>query len=217
MLRAYVELAKAEFRRYSSYPLAVLAGVFTVRGEVAAALIHRPRLLVLHEPTIGLDLISKERLRHFLVAELAERGTTLLLATHDMGRRGSVSECSSSIMVGWSSTGRFRGWLRRSRCSGRPGRARRPDSAGAQDRGHCSYVVCPAPGTWHPRTAMKYLDLRAAIRRRFPPSVGRRATSLHQASEPVTRPNDTRPHRPRGTTRGVAAIDRRPSSPGLTD
>ncbi|MGH3341072.1 MAG: ABC transporter ATP-binding protein, partial [Propionibacteriaceae bacterium] len=56
-----------------------------MRGEVAASLVHRPRLLVLDEPTIGLDMISKERLRHFLVAERAEFGTTLLLTTHDMG------------------------------------------------------------------------------------------------------------------------------------
>ena len=55
-----------------------------MRGEVAAALVHRPRLLVLDEPTIGLDMISKERLRQFLLAERRERGTTLLLTTHDM-------------------------------------------------------------------------------------------------------------------------------------
>ena len=55
-----------------------------MRGEVAAALVHRPRLLVLDEPTIGLDMISKERLRHFLLAERAQSGTTLLLTTHDM-------------------------------------------------------------------------------------------------------------------------------------
>lgn len=55
-----------------------------MRGEVAAALVHSPRLLVLDEPTIGLDMISKERLRHFLIAERAEHGTTLLLTTHDM-------------------------------------------------------------------------------------------------------------------------------------
>jgi ABC-2 type transport system ATP-binding protein len=55
-----------------------------MRGEVAAALVHQPRLLVLDEPTIGLDMISKERLRQFLIAERAEHGTTLLLTTHDM-------------------------------------------------------------------------------------------------------------------------------------
>ncbi len=56
-----------------------------MRGEVAAALVHRPRLLVLDEPTIGLDMISKERLRQFLLAERRDEGTTLLLTTHDMG------------------------------------------------------------------------------------------------------------------------------------
>ncbi len=56
-----------------------------MRGEVAAALVHSPRLLVLDEPTIGLDMISKERLRQFLIAERAAHHTTLLLTTHDMG------------------------------------------------------------------------------------------------------------------------------------
>ena len=45
----------------------------------------RPELLILDEPTIGLDVLSKQRLREFLVAERRERGTTLLLTTHDMG------------------------------------------------------------------------------------------------------------------------------------
>jgi len=56
-----------------------------MRGEVAAALLHSPRLVVLDEPTIGLDVLSKERLRVFLREERAARGTTLLLTTHDMG------------------------------------------------------------------------------------------------------------------------------------
>ncbi|ACQ81397.1 ABC transporter related [Beutenbergia cavernae DSM 12333] len=55
-----------------------------IRGEIAAALLHDPRLLVLDEPTIGLDVLSKERLREFLVERRAEHGTTLLLTTHDM-------------------------------------------------------------------------------------------------------------------------------------
>ena len=56
-----------------------------MRGEVAAALLHRPRLIVLDEPTIGLDVLSKERLRVFLREQRAQHGTTLLLTTHDMG------------------------------------------------------------------------------------------------------------------------------------
>jgi ABC-2 type transport system ATP-binding protein len=56
-----------------------------MRAEIAAALLHSPDLLVLDEPTIGLDVLSKQRLREFLVGERRERGTTLLLTTHDMG------------------------------------------------------------------------------------------------------------------------------------
>ncbi len=56
-----------------------------MRAEIAAALLHSPELLILDEPTIGLDVLSKQRLREFLVAERRERGTTLLLTTHDMG------------------------------------------------------------------------------------------------------------------------------------
>jgi ABC-2 type transport system ATP-binding protein len=55
-----------------------------MRGEVAAALLHEPELLVLDEPTIGLDVLSKERLRLFLAEEQARTGFTLLLTTHDM-------------------------------------------------------------------------------------------------------------------------------------
>jgi len=55
-----------------------------MRGEVAAALLHSPELLVLDEPTIGLDVVSKERLRGFLADQQRERGTTILLTTHDL-------------------------------------------------------------------------------------------------------------------------------------
>lgn len=56
-----------------------------MRGEVVAALVHAPELLVLDEPTIGLDVLSKNALRDLLQRERAERGTTLFLTTHDLG------------------------------------------------------------------------------------------------------------------------------------
>jgi len=55
-----------------------------MRGELAASLLHSPELIVLDEPTVGLDVLSKERLRLFLGHELARHGRTLLLTTHDM-------------------------------------------------------------------------------------------------------------------------------------
>ncbi len=67
-----------------------------MRGEVTAALLHSPELLVLDEPTIGLDLLSKERLRGFLARERTERGTTILLTTHDLS---DIERLSDRILV----------------------------------------------------------------------------------------------------------------------
>jgi len=55
-----------------------------MRGDIAAALLHDPEILYLDEPTIGLDVVSKGRLREFLRDLNRRRGTTLLLTTHDL-------------------------------------------------------------------------------------------------------------------------------------
>ena len=55
-----------------------------MRGDIVAALLHDPEILFLDEPTIGLDVISKGRLREFLRALNATRRTTLVLTTHDL-------------------------------------------------------------------------------------------------------------------------------------
>jgi ABC-2 type transport system ATP-binding protein len=55
-----------------------------MRGELTAALLHGPEVLFLDEPTIGLDVLSKQAVRGFL-ASLGERGdTTIVLTTHDL-------------------------------------------------------------------------------------------------------------------------------------
>ena len=55
-----------------------------MRGDLAAARLHDPELLYLDEPTIGLDVVAKARIREFLLMLNAERKTTVLLTTHDM-------------------------------------------------------------------------------------------------------------------------------------
>ncbi|MET9292867.1 ATP-binding cassette domain-containing protein [Streptomyces sp. NPDC003077] len=55
-----------------------------MRGDLAAALLHDPEVLYLDEPTIGLDVVSKAKVRGFLREVNAERGTTILLTTHDL-------------------------------------------------------------------------------------------------------------------------------------
>jgi ABC-2 type transport system ATP-binding protein len=55
-----------------------------MRGELAAALLHDPAILLLDEPTIGLDIVSQEAVRRFLIELNTERGTTVMLTTHDL-------------------------------------------------------------------------------------------------------------------------------------
>ncbi len=65
-------------------PLRLLSLGQRMRAELCGSLLHRPRLLFLDEPTIGLDAVSKLALRDFLRWENRENRTTILLTTHDM-------------------------------------------------------------------------------------------------------------------------------------
>jgi ABC-2 type transport system ATP-binding protein len=55
-----------------------------MRANLAAALLHDPDILFLDEPTIGLDVVAKERIRQFIRQVNRERGTTVILTTHDL-------------------------------------------------------------------------------------------------------------------------------------
>ena len=65
-------------------PLRLLSLGQRMRAELCGSLLHRPELLFLDEPTIGLDAVSKLSLRDFLRSENKEHGTTIMLTTHDM-------------------------------------------------------------------------------------------------------------------------------------
>lgn len=69
-----------------------------MRCEIVAALLHRPKILFLDEPTIGLDAVSKLGLREFLKNENKRNGVTMILTTHDMDDIESL--CKRVMVIG---------------------------------------------------------------------------------------------------------------------
>ncbi|MBV9545032.1 MAG: ATP-binding cassette domain-containing protein [Chloroflexi bacterium] len=67
-----------------------------MRGDLAAALLHDPEVLYLDEPTIGLDVVAKHRVRDFLREINRQEGVTVLLTTHDMS---DVEQLCSRVLI----------------------------------------------------------------------------------------------------------------------
>lgn len=67
-----------------------------MRADLAAALLHNPALLFLDEPTIGLDVVAKERIRLFVKHVSDVRETTVLLTTHDLS---DVQKLCPRVMI----------------------------------------------------------------------------------------------------------------------
>ncbi|HET8575174.1 MAG TPA: ATP-binding cassette domain-containing protein [Candidatus Paceibacterota bacterium] len=68
-----------------------------MRAEVAASLIHKPKIILLDEPTIGLDVVAKKSLRDLLLAVNQEEETTIFLTSHDVGDIESL--CDRTIVI----------------------------------------------------------------------------------------------------------------------
>jgi len=81
-LERYTELL--DLGEFLNVPVRQLSLGQRVRADIAAALMHDPAILFLDEPTIGVDVISKERLRDFIKEINRDRKVTVLLTTHDM-------------------------------------------------------------------------------------------------------------------------------------
>lgn len=69
-----------------------------MRCEIAAALLHSPSILFLDEPTIGLDAVSKLKVRRFILEQNRLCGTTVILTTHDMQDVDAL--CSRVLLIG---------------------------------------------------------------------------------------------------------------------
>lgn len=85
-----------ELRELLRVPVRKMSLGQKMRAELAATLIHEPKVVYLDEPTIGLDLIVKERIREFIKSQNRDRGTTVVLTTHDLG---DIEELCERVII----------------------------------------------------------------------------------------------------------------------
>jgi ABC-2 type transport system ATP-binding protein len=83
-------------KEYLHTPVRKLSLGERMRCDLAASLLHNPPLLFLDEPTIGLDVVAKDRIREFLKEVNRTEGTTVLLTTHDLS---DIEELSKRIII----------------------------------------------------------------------------------------------------------------------
>ncbi len=74
-----------EIEEYLNVPVRKLSLGQRMRCEIAASLLHRPRILFLDEPTIGLDVVVKQRIRDLILELNEQEGVTVFLTSHDAG------------------------------------------------------------------------------------------------------------------------------------
>lgn len=77
---------------FINQPLRQLSLGQKMRAEIAGSLLHNPQLLFLDEPTIGLDAITKLSVRNFIKTINKEKGTTIMLTTHDMNDIDAITD-----------------------------------------------------------------------------------------------------------------------------
>ncbi|MBN2501350.1 MAG: ATP-binding cassette domain-containing protein [Anaerolineales bacterium] len=85
-----------ELDAYIDTPVRSLSLGQRMRADICAALLHDPALLFLDEPTIGLDVVAKERIRQFIQHINRDRGTTVILTTHDLS---DVERLCERVMI----------------------------------------------------------------------------------------------------------------------
>jgi len=109
LLKEIYEVSDADYRQrlgvfseilnlkdYVNTPVRKLSLGQRMRCDIAASLLHNPPLLFLDEPTIGLDVVAKDRIREFLKEVNRIERTTVLLTTHDLS---DIEELCSRIIV----------------------------------------------------------------------------------------------------------------------
>lgn len=85
-----------EMDEFLNTPVRSLSLGQRMRADLCAALLHDPPLLFLDEPTIGLDVVAKERIRQFILNINEHHGTTIILTTHDLS---DVEKLCERVMI----------------------------------------------------------------------------------------------------------------------
>lgn len=91
----YIELL--EMQEFLRRPVRQLSLGQKMRADLAVALLHDPEIVYLDEPTIGLDVVAKSRIRRFIKEVNKEKKTTVILTTHDMDDIEQI--CTRLIMI----------------------------------------------------------------------------------------------------------------------
>lgn len=86
-----------DLKNFVDKPVRQLSLGQRMRVEIAASLLHNPDILFLDEPTIGLDVVAKQKIRDFILKVNKERNITVILTTHDMGDISSL--CNKIILI----------------------------------------------------------------------------------------------------------------------
>lgn len=94
-LTADLQIGAFGLREFATAPAGQLSGGWSRQVELAAALIHRPRVLLLDEPTAGLDPAARQAIWRRLTS-LAVQGTAIVLSTHDLTE---AQRCSNILLL----------------------------------------------------------------------------------------------------------------------
>jgi ABC-2 type transport system ATP-binding protein len=91
----FIEILQME--KFVDQPIRQLSLGQKMRANIALSLLHNPRIVYLDEPTIGLDIVAKNRIREFIREINREKHTTFILTTHDMDDIEQV--CGRLVMI----------------------------------------------------------------------------------------------------------------------
>lgn len=86
-----------ELESFITSPVRTLSLGQRMRADIAASLLHNPKVLFLDEPTIGLDVVVKDNIRKAIAKINQEEGTTVILTTHDLEDISSL--CKRIVMI----------------------------------------------------------------------------------------------------------------------